>query len=86
MEGKPSGFDRTSLGFLALLSPGPEWVTGCPESESDRTPLARKLERQFSIFPQREGYSTRSSLTRGISPEKWKTSQKSSGSAMASLI
>jgi hypothetical protein len=40
MEGKPSGFDRALLGFLALLSPGPELVTGCPELESDRTPLA----------------------------------------------
>jgi hypothetical protein len=31
MEGKPSDFDRASLEFLVLLSPGPEWSTGCPE-------------------------------------------------------
>jgi len=47
LAGKPSGFDRASLGFLALLSPGPEWSTGRPEFDSDRTPLARlqRLER-----------------------------------------
>ena len=41
LEGKPSAFDRVSLELLALLSPGPEWSTGYPELESDRTPLAR---------------------------------------------
>ena len=32
----------------AQLSPGPEWVTGYPELDSDRTPLARAVKSAVS--------------------------------------
>ena len=45
LVGKPSAFDRVLLELWALLSPGPEWSTGSPELESDRTPC-----RVFMLF------------------------------------